>query len=109
MALPRLYFCIRTDLSEGRRAAQLIHACDIWTARYGPQNGSVIVYEVPDEKTLLGCLPKSGQTVLWREPDLKDAATAWASDAGRLRLPLLGRGHLPKKKQGWLRRLMRRA
>lgn len=87
----RLYFVTRTDLSEGRRAAQLIHAMDEWTARYGPQKGTVIVYGVPDEATLLSLLPPEGRTALWREPDLKNQATAFATDQGPMTIPLLGR------------------
>ena len=52
----RLYFVTRDDLTEGRRAAQLIHACDEWTALYGPQKGTVIVYSVSDEEALLEAL-----------------------------------------------------
>lgn len=91
---PRLYFVTRDDLPEGRRAAQLIHAMDEWAARFGPQKGTVIVYSVPDEDALLDALDDIGQgsrTVLWREPDLKDQATAFATDKGRMDLPLLGR------------------
>jgi hypothetical protein len=87
----RLYFVTRDDLTEGRRAAQLLHAMDLWTTAHGPQGGTVIVYSVPDEDTLLACPPSTGRTVLWREPDLNDQATAFASDAGRMDLPLLGR------------------
>lgn len=86
----RLYFVTRTDLSEGRRAAQLIHAMDEWAARFGPQKGTVIVYGVPSEEHLLDLLPEDGRTVLWREPDLNNQATAFATDKGRLELPLLG-------------------
>jgi hypothetical protein len=67
---------------------------DEWTARFGPQGGTVIVYSVPDEDALLDALESVGQgsrTVLWREPDLHDQATAFATDKGRLELPLLGR------------------
>lgn len=87
----RLYFVTRSDLSEGRRAAQLIHAMDEWVALHGPQKGTVIVYEVADEEELLATLPSEGRTVLWREPDLNDQATAFATDLGRMDLPLLGR------------------
>lgn len=87
----RLYFVVRTDLSEGRRTAQALHAIDLWTARYGPQRGTVIVYGVPSEEALLDLLPEGGRTVLWREPDLNNQATAFATDKGRLELPLLGR------------------
>lgn len=87
----RLYFVTRTDLSEGRRTAQVIHAMDEWCALYGPQKGTVIVYAVPSEEALLAALPTDGKTVLWREPDLKHQATAFATDQGRLELPLLGR------------------
>ena len=85
-----LYFVTRTDIPEGRRTAQLLHAMDCWTARYGPQNGTVIVYQVPGEKKLLDVLPVGGATVLWREPDLNNQATAFATDQGPMRLPLLG-------------------
>ena len=87
----RLYFVVRTDLSEGRRTAQALHAMDEWTSLYGPQKGTVIVYGVPSEEHLLDHLPREGRTVLWREPDLKNQATAFATDKGRLELPLLGR------------------
>ena len=87
----RLYFVVRTDLSEGKRMAQALHAMDLWGAHYGPQQGTVIVYGVPSEEHLLELLPEDGQTVLWREPDLNDEATAFATDRGRMNLPLLGR------------------
>jgi len=95
--MERLYFVTRTDLSEGRRAAQLLHAMDLWTTEYGPQNGTVIVYAVPTEKRLLDALPDNGRTVLWREPDLDDEATAFATDQGPLRLPLLGQHRASKR------------
>jgi len=88
----RLYFVTRTDLSEGRRAAQLIHAMDEWTTRFGRQGGTVIVYGVSSEDELLRLLPNgNSRTVLWREPDLDNEATAFATDKGRMNLPLLGR------------------
>jgi hypothetical protein len=71
--------------------AQVIHAMDEWAARYGPQQGTVIVYAVPSEAALLDLLPDDGRTVLWREPDLKNQATVFATDIGRLELPLLGK------------------
>jgi hypothetical protein len=95
MKTDRLYFVTRSDLSEGRRAAQLLHAMDCWTTQHGPQQGTVIVYSVPNEDALLGCLPSTGRTVLWREPDLNNQATAFASDIGRMELPLLGRKRHP--------------
>ena len=91
----RLYFVVRTDLSEGRRTAMAIHAMDEWCSRFGPQKGTVIVYQVPDERALLDVLPQEGRTVLWREPDLGDQATAFATDIGRMELPLLGRKFEP--------------
>ena len=93
MSTPRLYFVTRTDLSEGRRAAQLIHACDQWTSRFGPQMGTVIVYGVPNERQLLAAYAALGvgRTAIFREPDLNDQATAFATDQGPLDLPLLGR------------------
>ena len=87
----RLYFVVREDLPEGRRIAMALHAMDEWTALYGPQKGTVIVYAVPNEQALLDLLPEDGKTVLWREPDLKNQATAFATDKGRMELPLLGR------------------
>lgn len=89
--MDRLYFVVRTDLSEGLRTAQAIHAMDCWTALHGPQQGTVIVYGVPDEETLMSHLPKTGRTVLWREPDLDNQATVFATDVGRMDLTLLGR------------------
>ena len=87
----RLYFVVRTDVGIGRAVAQSLHAMDEWTARFGPQKGTVIVYEVPSEEALLDRLPAHGRTVLWREPDLDNQATAFATDTGRMDLPLLGR------------------
>lgn len=87
----RLYFVTRTDLSVGRMVAQIAHAMDEWTAEHGPQKGTVIVYGVDSEQELLDAMPDCGRTVLWREPDLGNEATAFATDLGRLDLPLLGR------------------
>lgn len=87
----RLYFVVRGDLPIGRAMAQAIHAMDEWSAAHGPQQGTVIVYEVADEEELLNRLPSQGRTVLWREPDLGNQATAFATDLGRMKLPLLGR------------------
>ena len=86
----KLYFAVRRDLSEGRRAAQLIHAMNLWSERYGPHKGAVIVYGVDGEEGVLdaarGC---DGRSVTWREPDLGGQATAVAMKSGRLALPLL--------------------
>jgi len=97
--LPRLYFVVRADISEGRRAAQLVHAQDDWTARYGHHNGAVVVYAARNEADLLRHLPDQGRTVLFREPSLNDQATAFATDTGSMTLPLLGqhRGHNHKE------------
>lgn len=97
---PRLYFVTRADLSEGRRAAQLIHAMDLWSSRFGPQHGTVIVYAVKGEDALLRALPEEGKTVLWREPDLGDQATALATDQGPLDLPLLGK-KVARNSESW--------
>lgn len=90
----RLYFVTRSDLSEGKRCAQAVHAMDLWATAHGPQNGTVIIYAVKDEGELLALrdrLPQGSRHVLFREPDLGLEATALATDAGPLRLPLLGR------------------
>ena len=89
--MDRLYFVTRTDLSEGRRAAQLIHAMDLWAEKYGAQRGTVIVYGVRSELELKACLPDGGRTVVFHEPDLGDQATAFATDIGPMELKLLGR------------------
>jgi len=93
----------RSDLSEGRRAAQLIHAMDLWTARFGPQNGTVIVYEVPTEEDLLLVWryvidQKPAGGVLFREPDLDGQATAMATSHGPMELTLLGSGGRLKRR-----------
>jgi len=86
----RLYFVTRSDLSPGRQAAQLIHAMDEWAARFGPQQGTVIVYEVANEQALLEVRESLGpQTVVFREPDLGHSMTALATAHGPLKLPLL--------------------
>lgn len=89
MSTNRLYFAVRTDLSEGRRAAQLIHAMDCWADQFGPHHGTVIVYAVPDEETLMN-LWEQIDGVLFREPDFNDEATALATLDGPQDLPLLG-------------------
>jgi len=86
----KLYFVTRTDLTEGRRAAQLIHAADEWCKKYGYQGGAVIVYGVPSERKLLAQLPEGGRTATFREPDLDNEMTAFATDQGPFKLPLLG-------------------
>lgn len=87
----RLYFVVRSDLSVGKQMAQALHAMDLWTAKYGYQGGTVIVYEVSSEKRLLDLMPETGKTVVFREPDLDMEATAFATDQGPFKLPLLGR------------------
>ena len=95
----RLYFVTRTDLSEGRRAAQLIHAMDDWSQRFGPQQGTVIVYEVPDEETLVQLRNTLGpNTVAFREPDLGHSMTAISTEHGPLDLPLLGSRRRKRRK-----------
>jgi len=88
----RLYFVTRADLSEGRRAAQLIHACDEWAARHGPQQGTVIIYEVPseDDLHLVWNYVADHPRVMFHEPDLGGQATALATSFGPMDLPLLG-------------------
>jgi hypothetical protein len=90
--MDRLYFATRTDMpgGEGRRAAQIAHAMERWNARFGPHNATVVIYQVDSEEELLSMLPDDGRTVLWREPDFDNEATAFATDAGRMNLPLLG-------------------
>ena len=91
MKTDRLYFVVRTDIPVGRQMAQAIHAMDEWAARYGHQDGTVIVYQAADEEELMALQPEGGRTILWREPDLDNQATAFATDKGRIDLPLLGR------------------
>ncbi len=97
---PRLYFAVRTDLSEGKRMAQALHVMDQWTDRYGPQKGTVIVFAVPDEEALLTVMPKEGRTVAFREPDLGFEATAFATDIPLVGLPLLG-NHRRSRRRAW--------
>jgi hypothetical protein len=112
MTPDRLYFVTRSDLSEGRRAAQLVHAMDEWAAEHGPQQGTVIVYEVPTEQDLLlvwaHVLEQDAPSVMFREPDLGHAATAMATAHGPMDLPLLGSA-LAKAKRGWREKALRRA
>lgn len=86
----KLYFVTRKDLDPGRRAAQLIHAMDEWASRRGPHLGTVIIYEVRNEPALLKWWDKLGEDgAMFREPDLGDAATAFATSHGPLPLSLL--------------------
>ena len=88
--MSRLYFAVRTDLSEGRRMAQALHAMNCWVSKHGPHDGTVIVYGVPDETALLQLWERI-EGILWREPDFDDEATALATQDGPHDLPLLGR------------------
>ena len=88
--MTHLYFVVRADLPEGRRAAQLVHAGMEWAARYGPWQGPVLIYGVGSRRELLRVAPAGGRTALWREPDLHNQVTAFATDQGPRRLPLLG-------------------
>lgn len=113
MAPDRLYFVTRSDLSEGRRAAQAIHAMDEWSAEHGPQHGTVIIYEVPTEEDLLlvwsHVLDQDPEgAVMFREPALGLAATAFATSHGPMDLPLLGSA-LAKAKKNWQRNGRQRA
>lgn len=85
----RLYFVTRRDLSEGRRAAQLIHAMDLWCEKHGSQKGTVIVYAVPNKRVLEAECSKRESAITFREPDLRDSLTAFVTDEGPLDLPLL--------------------
>lgn len=87
-----LYFAVRTDLPRGRQVAQVIHAADEWGALHGPQRGTVIVYAVPNERALLQAWTSEivlEEGVLFREPDLGNEATAFATANGPLKLSLL--------------------
>jgi hypothetical protein len=89
---PVLYFAVRMDLPPGRRLAQVIHAADEWGAVHGPQRGTVIVYAVPNERALLQAWTSDivlEEGVLFREPDLNNEATAFATANGPLKLSLL--------------------
>ena len=87
--MTRLYFVVRGDLPEGRRASQLVHAGQRWTAMYGTDECIVRVHVVSTEDRLLYLLPPGGRTILWREPDLKNSATAFATDVGPPDAPLM--------------------
>jgi len=91
----------RSDIPEGRRASQLIHAMDSWCLQFGPQQGTVIVYEVPTEEDLLLVWryvidQKPAGGVIFREPDLGGQATAFATSHGPMDLPLLGKRNSEK-------------
>jgi len=79
----------RKDLSEGKRAAQLLHAMDHWALNHGPHLGTVIVYGVPKEQDLISAVPANGKCVLWHEPDLNNQLTAFATDQPMESLKLL--------------------
>ena len=86
-----LYFVVRSDLTPGRQAAQLIHAMDLWCEANGPQRGTVIVYQTGSERSLLRIWEERVREdgVIFHEPDLEGEATAFATPRGPLRLPLL--------------------
>jgi hypothetical protein len=74
---------------------------DEWVAVHGPQQGTVIVYEVPDEAALLDAFErvKGHPRTLFREPDFDMAGTAFVTSAGPLDLPLLGSGKRSRRRR----------
>jgi len=78
----------------------LIHAMDVWAREYGTHGKAVVVYSVSDEAALHAAIPTGARVAVWREPDFDDALTAFATDAGRLELPLLN-GKRPKRRPPW--------
>ena len=97
----RLYFAVRADLSEGSRAAQLVHAMGMWSDVFEPHQGTVVVYAVPDEPALRELWDWTSRSaedgVLWMEPDLGEF-TALATTLGPLELPLLGQHRRRKRR-----------
>lgn len=92
---PKLYVLVRDDLSPGLQLAQAVHAATAFAQRHPERSASTenaVILAVPDEATLLSYATDDG--VLFREPDLGDEATAFATvseGSAYSSLPLAGR------------------
>ena|ERR1700742_4547175 len=76
----RLYIIVRADLPPGLQLAQACHAAREWTLAH-PQidvGDNLVVLHVPDEQALLELRGAASSYLLFREPDLQNAATALA-------------------------------
>jgi len=82
---------------------------DEWVALHGPQRGTIIVYEVPNERDLhLVWEHVEHDGVIFHEPDLGGEATAFATPRGPLDLPLLG-SKLALAFREWPKKALKRA
>lgn len=91
----KIYVLVRSDLAPGLQLAQAVHAATAFALAHPERASStpnVVVLAVPDEAALLSFADSAG--VVFREPDVGDEATAFAtvSDSTRFScLPLAGR------------------
>lgn len=101
----RLKVQVKATLAEGVELRLRRKAC----GRAGDQDGANDARneQVEDHRPRARALYLA-DAVLFREPDLGNEATAFATAAGPLDLPLLG-GSLAKAKRKWHKRALRRA
>jgi hypothetical protein len=77
---------VRADLSIPQQLCQAVHAAHESGIRFGNPNdiSSVVVCSVPDETSLLleqeKVESKGIKTILFREPDINNQATAFATE-----------------------------
>lgn len=80
------YVVVRTDLPLSQQLCQAVHAAHEAGIRFGNPNGisSVVVCSVPNEQRLISELEriesKGIKTTLFREPDIDNQATAFATE-----------------------------
>jgi len=74
-----LCFVVRRDLRWSQRAAQLAHAADEWHREHGYHGGPVLVFGVSDTARLERLFAATADAVGFREPDLGDELTAFAT------------------------------
>lgn len=77
---------VRTDLSIPQQLCQAVHAAHESGIKFGNKDHitSVVVCSVPNESSLISELEKTEsrgiKTILFREPDINNQATAFATE-----------------------------
>lgn len=95
----KLYVLIRDDLPPGLQLAQAVHAATAFALAHpdlASSTPNVVVLAVADEPALLAHVHAGGRRpgVVFREPDIGDEATAYATVSTGINfscLPLAGR------------------
>lgn len=86
-----LHIAVRTDIPIGRQMSQVAHVAFEWAAKHGAHHGPVHILAAASEDELKCATPwrPSDTSLTWREPDLKNQRTAFATFC-RVELPMLG-------------------